>query len=227
MAVNWNMLAAYPNAGEAFAQSWEKQQETNKQNMGRNALAALVQNPNDPQALAALAKVAPEQAMQFRSQQATLAKTQLAEHQEHILTGSQIIREMKPHDQASWTATLQAAQRAGVPVSELGVPMEWNDQTAQYAQQLVGVADALKPQAENDVQNIPYQAGGGVLQYDKRTGTVHELVAPNDGSHPSGAPAGGAITATGPNGQKIQLNQQTGQWEPIGGPTPQASGGFR
>jgi hypothetical protein len=34
------------------------------------------------------------------------------------------------------------------------------------------------------------------------------------------------VTATGPNGQKLRLNRQTNQWEPMGGPSPGGSGGF-
>lgn len=41
------------------------------------------------------------------------------------------------------------------------------------------------------------------------------------------APEAGEVTATGPNGEKIKLNPTTGQWEPVGGPTAQPSGGFR
>lgn len=43
-----------------------------------------------------------------------------------------------------------------------------------------------------------------------------------------GDPSGGGheVTATGPNGEKVRLNPQTNQWEPMGGQTPQASGPF-
>jgi hypothetical protein len=37
---------------------------------------------------------------------------------------------------------------------------------------------------------------------------------------------GQEVTATGPNGQKIRLNPQTQQWEPIGGQTASPSGNF-
>lgn len=46
---------------------------------------------------------------------------------------------------------------------------------------------------------------------------------------PSGAQQeGGAapITATGPNGEKIRFNPQSGQWEPLGGTAGNGGGGF-
>jgi hypothetical protein len=52
-------------------------------------------------------------------------------------------------------------------------------------------------------------------------------LGPNDTYEPAGeAPAAGEVTATGPNGEKVRLNPATNQWEPMGGPTPSASGGF-
>ena len=39
-----------------------------------------------------------------------------------------------------------------------------------------------------------------------------------------GAPS--EVTATGPNGEKVRLNPQSGQWEPVGGQTETPSGNF-
>lgn len=41
-----------------------------------------------------------------------------------------------------------------------------------------------------------------------------------------GAQQGSEVTATGPNGEKIRYNPQSGQWEPMGGPASPTPGGF-
>lgn len=71
------------------------------------------------------------------------------------------------------------------------------------------------------------EAGGSLI--DVSGGKPRVVIAPNPGGQQTGAPVqmgGNEVTATGPNGQKLRLNPQTNQWEPMGGPTPQASGGF-
>jgi hypothetical protein len=181
--VNWNLLAAYPNAGDAFKQSFEHGQETNRQNTARSAMAALAQDPNNEKAYQALAQADPQTAMQFRQQRLEMARQQMGEHYDSVLKGGQLIRQMKPKDDASWQQVLMMAHQAGIDVSQ--VPQHYDPQ---YVQQVVGLADAFKPQTENDVQNIPYQAGGGVLQYDKSTGTVKQLVVPNDDPSRTGQP---------------------------------------
>jgi hypothetical protein len=187
MPVNWGLgLQQGPNAGEAFANSFQQGQEQNRQNTARNAMAVLVQDPNNQRALQALAQVDPQSAQQFQQQKLEMARQQIGQHYDSVLKGGQIVRQVQPKDQNGWNQVLMMAHQAGIPLDE--VPQVWNEQTAQYAQQLSGLADAFKPQQENDVQNIPYQAGGGVLQYDKRTHQVHQLVVPNDGTQMAGAP---------------------------------------
>jgi hypothetical protein len=184
MPVNWGLgLQQGPNAGEAFANSFQQGQEQNRQNTARNAMAALVQDPNNQRALQALAQVDPQSAQQFQQQKLEMARQQMGQHYDNVLKGAQLIRQMQPKDDASWQAVLQTAHQAGIDISE--VPPHYDPQ---YVQSVVQLADAFKPQQENDIQNIPYQAGGGVLQYDKRTHQVHQLVVPNDGSQMAGAP---------------------------------------
>jgi hypothetical protein len=88
MGVNWALgFQQGPNAGDRFNNSFQQGLENNKQHAAQNAMATLVQNPNDPQALAALAKLDPATAMKFRQQQIEYHKAQLAEHQDSILKG--------------------------------------------------------------------------------------------------------------------------------------------
>jgi hypothetical protein len=187
MAVNWALgLQQGPNAGEAFAQAFQQGQQTQRQNVARNALAVLAQDPNNQQALGALAKADPETAMQWRAQQAQLVKEQLAQHQDNILKGAEIIRQFAPKDQASYSQALAAAQAAGIDISQ--VPQQFNQS---YVDGVLKLADALKPQAESDIVNVPYQAGGGVLQVNKKTGEIRPLVVPNPGTQQAGAPVAG------------------------------------
>lgn len=186
MADPFAIIASYGqqgNAGDAFSQSFQQGQVNNRQNLARSAMAALAQDPNNPRALAALAQADPQTAMEFRRNQVEVTRQQLAQHQDSILKGAEILRQFNPKDQASYSAAIAAAQQAGVDISQ--VPQQYNPQ---YVDGVIHIADALKPQTENDVVNIPYQAGGGVVQYDKRTHQVTPLIVPNPGDAAPGAP---------------------------------------
>lgn len=66
----------------------------------------------------------------------------LKANQEKILLGAKIVRQVNPKDEASWQMARQAAQRAGVDISD--VPPNYDPN---YVQQLVTVADALEKQS--------------------------------------------------------------------------------
>jgi hypothetical protein len=191
--VNWALGLQQGNAGDAFAQAFQQGQVNNRQNAARNAMAALVQNPNDPQALAALARADPQTAMEFRKNQLEVTKAHLAEHQDSILKGAEIIREFNPKDQSSYTQALAAAQRAGIDISQ--VPQQFNPE---YVQGIVHLADALHPQASDNLKFITPQPGGGAYGYDPRTGAVSTIIQPNDGTAPAGSPV-----SAGPSPQAI------------------------
>lgn len=229
--VNWALALPQNNLGEQVNQAFQQGQQAYTENTARNALSTLVQNPNDPKALADLAKVSPSTAMQFRQQQAEQVKAQLAEHQADILKGAEIWRatqaanpNMAPEQQ--WQMTLQAARAAGIPVDSLGVPATYD---ANYTAGLTQIADGLKPQPAGDPNQVVVtpQPGMPAFVYNKGTHSTTQIVAPNDGSQPSASPAG-PPTATDAHGNKVQFNAQSGQWEPLtqGGPTQPASGGF-
>ena len=83
-------------------------------------------------------------------------------------------------------------------------------------------------------QHLPENERGGYDKYVESRkfnpfGTPITL-GPGDRYEPSGgapeAEASGEVTATGPNGEKVRFNQQTGQWEPAGGATDQPSPTF-
>jgi hypothetical protein len=186
--VNWGLGLAQQNPANAFMEAYQQGTQQRRQNQARQAMATLVQNPNDPKALAALAEVDPSSAMQFRQQQIEYSKAQLAQHQDSILKGAEIVRQLKPKDQRGWDQARALAAQAGIDISQ--VPPDFNPE---YVQGLTALADAFKPQAQSDVQLVPYQPGGGVLQFNKRTGATQDLIAPNPGTQAPGSPvqAGG------------------------------------
>ena len=101
-----------------------------------------------------------------------------------------------------------------------------------YVQGLVSIADTFHPQANDALKYIPLQPGGSVAAVDPRTNTAQMLIAPNDGSHPVGAPAQNMPRVTDqasydavPSG--AQYMTPDGQIRVKGGQSPQGSGGFR
>jgi hypothetical protein len=131
----------------------------------------------------------------------------------------------------------------GAAVRWADTPEKWNYVQQHYGQQGVDlssygfedrerglvalnqISGYLKDPPKPDYRAI--EPGGSLI--DVTGGNPRVVIAPNEGGHPMGAPVGESsqdVTATGPNGQKLRLNPQTNQWEPMGGPTPSASGGF-
>lgn len=71
----------------------------------------------------------------------------------------------------------------------------------------------------------PHSDEARELYYGRNSPAGYLLKPPPRGG---GTPAaGGDVTATGPNGEKIRLNPSTGQWEPVGGQTATPSGPFQ
>lgn len=181
--VNWALGLPQGNPGEAFAQAFHQGQANAQQNRARAAMAALAQDPTNQNALAALAEADPQTAMAYRQQLMEQTKAQLAQHQDAILKGAEIIRQFQPKDQASYSAALQAARMAGVPLD--GVPQEYNPQ---YVDGVMKLADALHPQSGDNMKFITPQPGGGAYGYDPRTGQISTLIQPNDNPALTGQP---------------------------------------
>jgi hypothetical protein len=187
MAVNWALGLMQTNPGERFAQGLQQGMQQRQQNMAKAAMAALVKDPNNEKALETLASVDPQSAMQFKQQKLEMAKQQLGAHYDSVLKGGEIIRQVQPKDQASWDQALAMAQQAGIDISE--VPRVWDENTAKYAQQLSGLANAFKPQSSDSMKYIPLQPGGSVARVNPQTNQVEMVVVPNPGSQAPGSPA--------------------------------------
>jgi hypothetical protein len=228
--VRWDLISQYPNAGASFAQSFTQGLQQNKEQAGRNALAKLVTNPSDPQALQAAAQYDPSAALQVQQSQ---RKYTDEEHQHWAKYAGELAKWAT--DPQKWDQAIDYIVRQGHP----------------EAAQLKGhFSPALREHfmAQGGIQDdAPVQDPAMIREFDIATqrglvppGTTFTQFAQmmNPGmSSPVTIPYGSTvnpggqgappITATGPNGQKVQLNPQSGQWEPMGGQSPQGSGGFR
>jgi hypothetical protein len=223
MAVNWALGLQQGNAGDAFSQAFQQGQQTNRQNTARSAMAALVADPNNQRALQALAQADPQAAQQFQQQHAQQAMAALEHHRDNIIKGAQIIRQVNPKDQASYTQALQLAQQAGIDLSE--VPQQFDPQ---YVAGVSKLADTFAPQTGQQPHFIPFQQGGGVVKVNP-DGTSSMVVLPNDGSQQAGAPAG-ATPQPGhvEDGYRFKGGNPAdpNAWEKLGGQTATPSAMF-
>lgn len=186
--VNWALALPQSNLAQDVTNSFQQGQQTYEKNAARAALSALVQDPTNPRALAALAKISPEIAMQYRQQQAQLAKEHFSEHAESIKAAGEIVQRIKaanpsmPDEQVYQLARTAAIQQ-NIPGAELA-PAQFDQG---YFNGLLYAANALKD--ANDPKIITPQPGGGAFSYDQRTGQITPLIQPNESGQPMGAPA--------------------------------------
>jgi hypothetical protein len=222
----------FQNPGNAFLQAYEGGRERRRESETQNALTRYAINPDDPSAMEGLARFNPQMAIQLQERKRQEAIRGLEAHREKIVMGAKIVRQIQPKDQAGWQQVLATASQLGIDLAD--VPTTWDERTAQYAQGLVSIADAMEPQKSNNGQIVPFTPGGGVARFNPETQQVEVLVMPNQGGQTAGAPVqqGGLPQVAdqasydaippgsqyvGPDGQ-VRIKQ--------GGPTPQASGGF-
>jgi hypothetical protein len=215
-------LMIAPDIGGQMKKSFEDGRQQGMQNKARAAMAALARDPNNQGALEALASVDPQAAMQFRQQQQEAALKGLEVHREKIGIGAGIIEQVQPKDQAGWDQVLSLAQQMRIDISD--VPKVWDETAMKYADGMLKIHRYLNPQREDKGRIITPQPGAGAWMLNP-DGSIKELIKPNDGSQPMGAPAqaGGVqegATATNPQtGEKIVF--RGGQWQPMGGATGQ------
>lgn len=229
MAANFALgLQQGPNAGDRFAAAFQQGMAQNAERAKRQAMAALLANPNDPKALEELGRMDPQAAMQFRGQQQQAMQQQLEAHRDNIIKGAEILRQFNPQDQASYSQALALAQQAGIDVSQ--VPQQFDPQ---YVQGVMKLADTFAPQPVHNGQLVPFTPGGGVARINPQTGQLETLIAPNPGGMEAGSPVNGGLPhvsdqasydAVPPGGQYIGPDghvrvKQGGQSQP-------GSGGF-
>ena len=148
-----SIMFSQPNAGATFAQAFQQGMAQNTERAKKAAMAALMADPNNTQAMNALAKLDPQSAMQFKSQQTEALQAQLGQHRDNIIKGAEILRQFNPQDQASYSQALQAAQSVGIDVSQ--VPQQFDPQ---YVAGVVKLADTFAPQTQPQEPNIAREA---------------------------------------------------------------------
>lgn len=221
-------LMIAPNVGGMIQQGIEKGQQQRQQNMAKGALAALVRDPTNQRALAALAQVDPERAMEFR-------KTQLQygdkSHEEWTKIVAHAAKAATTPE--AWDATIDQFVQMGHPeAAQLKGKFSPALRQAYMAQG--GLDDSQDPQDPGMIREYEVARAKGLIdpklsymQYMQtaRPGMTSPVTIPYSAQVQAGG-ASAPVTATGPSGQKIQLNPQSGQWEPVGGAGGNASGGF-
>lgn len=176
-----------PNAGVAFVNAFQAGQEAKRQQAMQEQ--QMREHQED------------RQLQRDQMQQAGI-KAQLDQHRDAIKTGAAIIRQINPKDQAGWDQALAAAQQYGITPEEIGVPRQFD---ANYAQQIVALANALEP--PKNPQLVPFTPGGGVAAYDPSNGGVRVLVQPNEGGQVAGSPVNTPQVLTDEDMMKLEGGQ--------------------
>lgn len=146
----------------------------------QRAMAALVGNPNDPQAMQRLAQYNAPMAMQMQQRQQQQAQQEIEANRDKILMGAQIFRAAKAKnptapDEQVYASILPILGQAGI--NPQGLPQPGDPQLPQFLQGIMAIADGLKPMEGQQAKHIPVQAGGQVLKVNP-DGTTGWLVAP-------------------------------------------------
>ncbi len=130
------------NAGRRWQEGWQEGEKRAQENALKAAMTQYATNPDDPNAINALAQVDPQAALVARGQQQTRAAEISERHRADIMKGAQLVRQMKPQDQAGWQRVLATAGQLGIDLSE--VPQQFDPQ---YVESLIAAADTFNPSA--------------------------------------------------------------------------------
>jgi hypothetical protein len=238
----WDLLAKAPDPGQAFGQGFQGGQNT-------AALNAYAQNPTSPESLAGLMRIDPQlgmRAQEFNDRRQDRAKqerlAELQQNREQVGVMGNLLNTVK--DEATYQQARQAAQGLGMDLSEVPPSFDpgWVGQAKMQAQALAGRLDrelmAVAPGTavidkrtgakvyENPDRPRYYPVPpGGRLELDPSYGGGD---APDASGIPQPDSGSDGYTATNPQtGETVRYNQQSGQWEPVGGASPSnGSGGF-
>lgn len=247
MAVNWSLAGGGNNALAMFgvgAQMGQQIRQRQEERQRDEALATYAANPDAPEAVNALLKVDPRLALQVRGQQ----QQQIAQEQEQRRADLPLMEKLLgfAQDEATYQQALGVARQYGIETDALPQTFDpaWRDQ------QLAVVKLLNSPQGQEAASNAGKQAMDAGFQpgtpeftdavrriisasmAQPFTGTQGEtrLYTPDvfgGGRQVQGGPAPGAIE----DGHVFKGGNPAdpNAWEPVsqGGPTPQASAGFR
>lgn len=153
--VRWDLLAAYPNPGEAFAKGWQDGQEKARQAATKRAIAALLGNPRDPQAMSALAINDPDSALKFRQIQ---SNDQKALSETMKMGGNMIVRakQLNPElsDEQAYAGAVQTLRQMGAPGADRAPPF-----TPEFFSNVVSMAD--QQEGPSSVREYEYAKQNG------------------------------------------------------------------
>lgn len=152
MAINWDMGVA-PDVGANALAAFEQGRQTRRADDSRNALATLVQDPNDTKAFGKLARSSPEIAMKFRENQVAVAKAQREQQQQQVQVMGNLLGQA--NDETSYQTALSAAKMHGIDTT--GAPANYDPNWVNGMRMVVQA----------------YQKDGGA----QLTSTMKELVA--------------------------------------------------
>jgi len=218
-----------PDIGAAFQQGYQQKRK-------QNALAAYAQNPDNPQALNALAEFNPEFVVQAKKLQLQEQQAKAKQAQEASIAHIQQLGRLLNHarDETSYQqARAAAAQLPGMDMSQIPANYDpnWVNQQKLVLSAIekdggqalsnygkIAMDRGLQPGTPefaqfvtqaweaDQVKTIPYTQGGGVAGYNTATGAVNTIIQPNPGGYQTGAPVGGGFK----EGQTA-TNPQTGE----------------
>ena len=220
----YSIIAQYPNPGQAFSDSFQA-------GMKQNALSAFAMNPN-PQTAGPAARYAPSAVLDYNlaheKQSAELSKQHLDDW--HKYAGELAKWADSPQ---KWDQAVDYLVQAGHPEA-IQLKGQFNPALRAHFMALGGVKDENNQDPgmirEFDIatQRGLVPQGTSFEQYVamRNPGSQAPVVLPQRYRQVQGGTSGAVPTATDANGNKVQYNAQSGKWEPMGGTSGNAGGGF-
>jgi len=201
-----------------------------RQGQQQNALSAYAQNPDDPNALNALARNGdPRIAMQLRQQQ---QQAQAAKQEQDTKMIAALARDAK--DPAQFDSAVDQVVAMGYPEAA-----QFKGKFSPALRSALMASGGLKDDEPQRPQLVPYTQGGGVAAYDPQTRSLQTLVMPNPGDKQTGAPVQGGGSGAIPQAAADMLRQNPNlaadfdakygpgaSTQVLGGQSQPATGGF-
>lgn len=211
---------------DGFANAFKEGRKARDENIAKAAYAALVRDPNNQKAFEALANVRPDLAEQIQQRRQQAAQEQIKEYQGTIQSAAEMAANLQARNPGAPKEQIYGAVRQGLIQMRAHGADQIPEQFSENHWNLI--SSLSKPPQEPRGRIVTPQPGAGAWMLND-DGSIRELIKPNDGSQPMGAPA-----ASGPppghveDGYRFKGGNPAdpNAWEPIGGQTPQASGGF-
>lgn len=231
---SFNDFFARNNAGQSFNTGFNQGQDRRREADQQNALGAYARNPNDPDVVNALSGVDPSLAIKIRQQQEQASS---AKHEKDTGVIATLARDAK--DPESFDAAVDQVVAMGYPeAAQFKGKFSPALRSALMAAGGIKDDDGRQPsaliQGYQFRQNLPESERPGFDRYQQNArpqiiGNAESgfsIYDPNASAGQSGGPQPGTIE----DGYRFKGGDpsQPENWEPVqGGPTPQASGGFR